>query len=380
MEDEMDLGMGLFGDTEGLQINTDFIPEEFEDDITSPADGEAEEAEEGAEGEEEEEIIAGEGESLEGVAGEEGEEEGEGDSDKDDISPNVYSSLASVLNEQGLLPSLDLQGDTKIDSADALASAFKSEIQNQVKDFLIQRVGEQGYDALEKGISLSEYQQFQDNVDTLDTITEDNLAGDVELSKRLILQDYISQGLSEKRAQAILKKSIDLGDEQILEDAMASLESLKEVQVRNLEKTAVERQAQSKLAEEQQEKIDNDLKNSIYNAKEFIPGLKLNKTIQDRVYNSITKVVGKNPAGNMENQLMRDRRENPVDFDSKLYYLYEITGGFKDFSKIVSKSESTAISKLEKELRQTKFRDSGTPAFLTDPESYGGVGQELVLD
>jgi hypothetical protein len=90
-------------------------------------------------------------------------------------------------------------------------------------------------------------------------------------------------------------------------------------------------------------------------------------------------VVGKSPEGIMENQLMKDRRENPVDFDTKMYYLYEITKGFKDFSKIVSKSESTAIKRLEGELRKTKFQDNGTPAYLSDPESYGGVGSELVI-
>jgi len=76
---------------------------------------------------------------------------------------------------------------------------------------------------------------------------------------------------------------------------------------------------------------------------------------------------------------MRDRRENPIDFDSKLYYLYEMTNGFKDLSKITNKSETKAISKLERDLRKTKFEDSGTPSYLTDPNSYGGIGSEIVF-
>jgi hypothetical protein len=378
MEEE-ELGMSLFDSAEGLQINMDVNPEELED-IAEPEGTEGEEGNEALEGTEGKDIDINldEDESSEKVVGEEGEEEGKSDSDKDDISPNIYSSFASVLNEQGLLPSLDLL-DKKIENADDLTEVFKSEISNQVKEYLLGKVGEKGYEALEKGISLAEYQEYEDNMQTLSGISEDSLETDLELSKKLIYQDYVSQGLSEKRAAAILKKSIDLGDEQIIADAKESLESLKAVEALRLEKAGDERQAQAKVQKQQQEQIDNDLKNSIYNTKEFIPGIKANKAIQDTVYNSITKVVGKSPEGIMENQLMRDRRENPVDFDSKMYYLYEITKGFKDFSKIVTRSESSAVRNLEDQLRKTKFQDSGTPAYLQDPESYGGVGSELVI-
>lgn len=392
MEDEN--LMSIFG-SEGLELNMTPIPEIDTEDITNledepaePADPIEEPAEEPAEPVQEGDAPEGlddylkdnpdaEDESSEGV----GEGEGEGEGDPEDVSPTIYSSFASVLSEQGLLPSLDLQDeDVKIETAEDLAEAFKNEINNQVKEYLITKVGSQGYEALEKGISLAEYQQYNDNVQTLESITEDTLAEDIELSKKIIYQDYVSQGISEKRAAAILKKSIDLGEEQLLEDAKASLESLKEVESKRIEQVALQREKEVELQKAQQEKIDNDLKNSIYNSKEFIPGMKLTKAMQDRVYNSITKVVGKTPNGVAENQLMRDRRENPIEFDSKLYYLYELTKGFKDFSKVISKSESTAVSKLEKELRKTRFQDNGKPAFLSDPESYGGVGSELVIE
>jgi len=277
---------------------------------------------------------------------------------------------------------LDLESeDTKIESIEDLTSAFKGEIDNQVKDYIINKVGDKGYEALEKGISLAEYQQHQDNVLTLDGITEDNIAEDLELSKKIIYQDYLAQGIGEQRATRLLNKSIDAGEYAIIEDAKESLESLKVTEVKRLAQLAEDRQEQGRIEAAKQEKIDNDLKNSIYNSKEFIKGVKVNKTIQDRVYQSITKVVGKSPSGVMENQLMKDRRENPVDFDSKLYYLYELTKGFSDFSKLVSKSQTTAVNQLEQALKSTKFDTAGgTPDFLKDPESYsGGLGSEIVL-
>ena len=154
------------------------------------------------------------------------------------------------------------------------------------------------------------------------------------------------------------------------------------MQAVQLQKLQDERQTEHQKEVEKQEKIDNDLKNTIYKSKEIIEGLKIDKAVQDKVYQSITKVVGQSPSGIMENKLMRDRRQDPINFDTKLYYLYELTNGFKDFSKLISKSESKAVSKLEQTLRQTNFKGQGnTPTFLGDPNSYGGseFGSELVL-
>ena len=76
---------------------------------------------------------------------------------------------------------------------------------------------------------------------------------------------------------------------------------------------------------------------------------------------------------------MRDRRENPIEFDTKLYALYELTKGFKDFSKFNSTIKSKVANDFETILRKnSKFEDSGTPSYLADSESYDGLGLELV--
>jgi len=317
----------------------------------------------------------GEGSTPEVVTEEEGhEEEGE----EQDDSPNLYSSFASVLSEQGLLPSFDLQ-EKKIETLDELSEAFKVEINNQAKQYLVNKVGEDGYDALEKGVSLSELQSYNETTNTLDSITEDNLREDVEMAKKIILQDYINQGMDQNRAIRILNKSVDLGDDVVIEDAMESLTSLKAYEAKRIEGVATQRAADTAALVKQQEKIDNDLKNAIYNSEELVPGLgKVNKVMQDKVYQSITKIVGENN-GIAENKLMQSRRENPIEFDTKLYYLFELTKGFTDFSKVVGKSTSKASQNLEKALRTNRFTGSDAPSFVDDKESYGGIGSELVL-
>lgn len=383
-QENNNLDMSLFQDVD-LELNLDLapvdmssIPSEDDDDesegINPFADViEDDNTSDGEESEEEEEKNKlSEGEGPEVVA-EEGDDEGE----DQDNSP-IYSSFATVLFEQGLLPSVDLQ-NTKIETVDDLTAAIKTEIGNQARQQLIDKVGQDGYEALEKGISLAELQTYNDTTSSLENITSETLQGDVELAKRIILQDYVNQGIDESRAMRILNKSIDAGEDAIVEDAVESLESLKVFERGRLQKIAEERQVQQAAFAAQQEKIDNDLKNSIYKNEEFIEGLKVNKSMQDKVYGSITKIVSTSPEGIAENKLMQQRRQDPISFDTKLYYLYELTNGFSDFSKLVTKSTSKATTQLERALRQNKFEQGGNPTFL-DKESYGGIGSELVFD
>ncbi len=374
--DEEELEMGMFQDLDfdSSELNLDDAPEEIKK-LLSEDDSEENEVDDSTD--DDKDVDEDANKDPEGVVDEEGNEEG----DNQDDSPNIYSSFADVLKERGLLPSLDLEKN-KVEDIDALTNAIKSESENIAKEYIVSKIGEDGYQALEKGITLEEYQAYKNTTDTLDKVTDEVLENDLELSKNIILQDYISQGISQERAFKLLKKTIDLGEEAILEDAKESLVSLKQVQAQNLEKLQLEREKELQAQAAQQEKIDNDLKSAIYSSTEIIKGIKVDKGIQDKVYNSITKVVGKAPNGVMENQLMRTRRENPVDFDTKLYYLYELTDGFKDFSKLINKTESKVVNKLEETLRRTNFKDlGGTPAFMSDPNSYGGsqFGSELVL-
>src|SRR5699024_10839319 len=159
-------------------------------------------------------------------------------------------------------------------------------------------------------------------------------------------------------------RTIDAGEDVILEDSKEALGSLKEFQNRKLEELKKQRAEEQKMRLKEQEKIDNDLKNSIYNHEEFIKGMvKVTKSLKDAVYNSMTKIVSKDENVNLENKLMKDRRTDPIGFDTKLYYIYELTNGFKDFSKIGRTIKSSATSELEKELGRTKFDGSTGPSF-----------------
>jgi hypothetical protein len=382
MEGNEDLNMSLFQDSD-LELNIDNIPEEFlqaeeeetpadendnlfEDDNALDADDTPDELKDNEPGEED-------NSPSEEVAGEDENEGGD-----DENSPNLYSSLANVLHEQGLLPSLNLQ-DQKIESVDDISTAIRNEIDGNVKARLIETLGEEGYEAITSGIPLEQLAKHKESQLTLDSISENSLSEDLELSKKVIYQDYINQGIPAERAQKLLQRVVAAGNDALIEDARESLTSIKQYDKQQL---AAQAEANKRAAAEQAkqvEELNNQLKNTIYNSKELIKGLPVNKAIQDRIYKSITTNVG--DGDSFETKLIQDRKTNPVEFDAKLYYLYEVTNGFKDLSPLMKTSRSSATSDLEQAIKRSKKFDNSNPTFTQDSNSYfGSDDMDLVLD
>lgn len=296
------------------------------------------------------------------------ENETEDNNDADDSSPNLYSSLVNILHEQGVIPSLD--SSEKIETAEDLINIVKREINIQADTKL---------DDYLNNLDLSKIAEVKKDSMSLESINEDSLKEDVELAKQIILKDYMNQGLSEDKAKRYLKRTIDSGEEFLLEEANESLESLKQFEKKQIEvsKENAKKQLQEQVKE--QERLDLELKNKIFNSEEIIKGVKSNKALKDRVYKSMTEIVSKNPeTGILENKLMQDRAKNPLEFDIKMYSIYELTNGFTDFDKILKTTKSKATLDLEKAIRNNKIKEDSTPTWAQDDQSYDGFGSELV--
>ncbi len=369
--DDDNLEMDLFGD-QSIELNFDGLGMNHE---TSEDQDESEENNDDSQESNNETNNQSEDQNSDSEDVAEGDDQDEG-SEGDD-SPNLFSSVATVLQEQGLLPSLDIH-ENKIETVEDLANAMKVEAENLAKSTIIEKIGEEGYDYINKGISVDEYNAYKATSDTLNAITEDSLSNDIELSKKVIYQDYINSGISEVKANKLIDRLADLGEDSILEDAKESLTNIKDFNKAEIDKQAEDIKVQNDLIEKQQAESEKQLKKSVYDTKELIKGQPLNKGIQDKVYNSMTKIVSKSPTGDSENALMKQRREDPVDFDTKLYYLYELTNGFKDFSKFTASAKSSAVQDMERAFKNNSINNAEAPSFIQDVESYSdGLGAEL---
>ena len=350
MEDDNELGMGLFEGNQELNFNFPF-----------PEDDNTDEEENNDNIDVEDTTLENnnhvEDDSSEEVDEEDVEDEG---SEGSESSSNLYSSLAAFVHEQGLLPSLDI--DLKdIKSADDFANVFNKELDIQAElrlnDYLA-------------NLDLNKIGVAKQEISDLNSINTDSLKDNIDLAKRIIYDDYINQGLDEKKANRMLNRLIDLGDDAILEDAEESLESLKEFKNREIERETQSYKERLEADKIQQAKLDEQMKKTIYESKDLISGLKPNKSLQDKVYKSINDIVGKSPDGTFENKFMKERRENPLEFEIRMYHFYELTNGFKDLSKISTTAKSSAVKDLEKIARQTKLKDNGTPLWQQDANTY----------
>ena len=358
MEDDNELGMGLFEGNQELNFNF-AIPEDDntdEEENTDNIDVEDTTLENNNHVEDD---------SSEEVDEEDVEDEG---GDGGESSSNLYSSLAAFVHEQGLLPSLDI--DLKeIKSADDFASVFNKELDIQAElrlnDYLA-------------NLDLNKIGIAKKDIQDLSTINSDLLKNDIDLAKRIIYDDYLNQGLDEKKANRMLNRLIDLGEDAILEDAEESLESLKEFKAREIERETQSYKERLETDKIQQAKLDEQMKKTIYESKDLISGLKPNKALQDKVYKSINDIVGKSPDGTFENKFMKERRENPLEFEIRMYHFYELTNGFKDLSKISTTAKSSAVKDLEKIARQTKLKDNGTPLWQQDANTYSNFSGHVL--
>ena len=358
MEDDNELGMGLFEGNQELNFNfaipeDDHTDEEENDDNTNVDDTTLENNNHV------------EDDSSEEVDEEDVEDEG---SEGSESSSNLYSSLAAFVHEQGLLPSLDI--DLKdIKSADDFANVFNKELDIQAELRLNNYL---------ENLDLNKIGVAKQEIKDLNTLNVDILKNDIDLAKRIIYDDYLNQGLDEKKANRMLNRLIDLGEDAILEDAEESLQSLKEFKAREIERETQSYKERLEADKIQQAKLDEQMKKTIYESKDLIAGLKPNKTLQDKVYKSINDIVGKSPDGTFENKFMKERRENPLEFEIRMYHFYELTNGFKDLSKISTTAKSSAVKDLEKIARQTKLKDNGTPLWQQDANTYSNFSGHVL--
>jgi hypothetical protein len=169
-------------------------------------------------------------ENPEGVGSEENNQEKEKEdttSDKGGTSPktNFYSSIASALKDEGILPDLDDEIVTNVKTPEDFAEAIEKQIQAKF-DARQKRID----DALNANVEPDEIRQYETTLNYLDSIKEDHISEETEkgeeLRKRLIYQDFINRGYSKERASREVKKSFDSGTD--IEDAKEALESNKE--------------------------------------------------------------------------------------------------------------------------------------------------------
>ena len=300
-------------------------------------------------------------------------------SDSGGTSPknNFYSSIASALKDEGILPDLDDEVVSNIKEASDFADAIEKQIQARF-DERQKRID----DALNANVEPDEVRQYESTLSFLDSIKDENITDETEkgenLRKRLIFQDFINRGYSKERATREVKKSFDSGTD--IEDAKDALASNKEYFNREYQNIISQAQEEIKAEQENQKKQAYQLKKSMLEDKEIFEGVTLDKSTRQQAFDNITKPIYKTEDGNYLTAIQKYEMENPVEFRKYLSVLFTMTDGFKSLDKIVKgkvkKEVKQSLRELEHKLSSSSRSSFGDPKYVSmedeSEESFRG--------
>ena len=211
---------------------------------------------------------------------------------KDNTSPKFYSSIAKAFAEEGIFPDLDDETISKVNSPED----FRELVEQQIRasfDERQKRIDE----ALGVGIEPTDIQKYENTLNYLDSIKEENISDEGEngetLRKQLIFQDFVNRGYSKERAQREVNKSFNAGTD--IEDAKEALKSNKEYFQDSYDNLIKEAKKEEEKELQKKKEQAASLKKSILEDKNVFGELEVDKTTRQKVYDSITKPVYKDP-------------------------------------------------------------------------------------
>jgi chemotaxis protein histidine kinase CheA len=258
---------------------------------------------------------------------------------------------AKLLKDEGVLPNIDVE---KFDgTADSLKEAMIEEIMGAVemyKDSLPSRV-KQLIENYEDGVPFEKLLEIDRAETDVSKLTDESFEEDSKLQRKIV-SDYLSKTtkFSETKINRLLDGFEDSGE--LEDEAKNALTELKTLAEESKKKEVESAKNQRKLDEEQRKKDLTVLQDKIKTSNEIIPGIKLNDKVKNNVFTSMTQPVGYDQSGRPVNRIVAARMENPIEFEMKLHYLFEITKGFTDFTKLADKGKKDSVKSFEEAVSQ----------------------------
>lgn len=264
----------------------------------------------------------------------------------------VFKTLGDYLKEQGVLSSLEKKVNTLEDISAAIAEEVTSREYanlNEEQKFYLEE--------LSKGIPNELVQTHLKSQDIYSNITDKMVNDREDIRKELIVQDLLGQGWTQERAERQYQRLYDLGES--VEEATIAKNNLQSKEKLAYE-DEVKRIADDKVQQEKNvTKRLEELQKNVFDQEDVFDGYKVNEPLKTRVHESMTKIVGYTEKGVPLNSLMKAREDNPVLFETNLYYLWELTGGFKNLSKFTANASTKAANKVKNAVTSsTMFKTS----------------------
>ena len=268
-------------------------------------------------------------------------------SSEDSSHSNTLYTLAKHLKEEGVLYlDEDLE---KVETLEDLKALIQKS--NEQAKFAGLNESQRRYqEALQSGIPVKDYEQVERQIRTFEGINEKDIETNDNLRYEINVLDLMEKGVPQDKALKLGKLSLQ--DENNIADAKESLKNLIEA-----------KKAQFKeLVEAATKKTEVDLgriKDAVFDKKELLE-MPLNDITKNKLFDLITTKVETSEDGTPLNKLQKWQKENPVESQILLNYLFMITNEGKDLGIIKKTTSSTSAKELERKLKSMSFDENGS--------------------
>jgi len=286
----------------------------------------------------------------------------------DSNSSSLLQTFVDTLKDDGVI---DIEDGVTIESTGDLIDILRKTISKKELEDLTE---EQALyvKSIRNGIPEEDVKINFNNNKALNNISQTAVNDNEELRKTLITQDFIAKGIDEAKAIKLANRSVELGED--LEDANEALASLKGIEQNRLVLANAEAEKKSLEKSKNNDSRLSALKEEILNKEDWgIKNFKINSTTKEKIFDNMTKVVDYTKDGKGINAINKARLADPDKFEQMESFIYTITNGYTDFSKLTKNATTSALNKLDKALSPTNS-GSGSSGGVSSTSQKGLLG------
>ena len=295
----------------------------------------------------------------------------------DGSSPNVYSSIANALKNDGIFPDFEDKEISAVKTPEDFAELFEKAITARL-DERTRRVDS----ALGNGARPDDVKMYEQTLAYLDSVTDEAIESETEngenLRKQLIYNDLLNRGYSHEKAVREVDKSFKSGsDIEDAKDALAALNKFYRGGYENLQKATKDR---ADAARKAQQKQADDFRKMILEDDLKFGESKLDKRTCQKVFDAVSKPVYKDPdTGQLLTEIQKFQRENPMEFLKQLGMWYVLTDGGKNTDSLVKgqvrAERNKGIRELERKINTSAFDSDGSLKYMSGEQ----IGNDSLL-
>lgn len=318
-------------------------------------------------------------EESEKVGEEENEKGKDAAPDGGGSSPNAYSSIASALKNDGILPDIDDKDIESVKTPDDFAELFEKQVDAKISE-KVKRVDA----ALANGVAPDTVRMYEQTLQYLGSINEETLSAEGEeaenLRRQLIYNDLINRGYSQDKANKKIEQSFNAGSD--VEDAKDALVALNQFYKDGYDKVQKEAQQKADAAKAEQKKTAEKFKKMILEDEFKLGESDLDKRTRQQVFDAVSKPVYKDPeTGQLLTQVQRFQKENPLEFMKQIGMWYVLTNGGKNldgFTKAQVRAEKNkSIKEVAQKINASQLNPDGS---LNYAGGFSESGDPLLSD